>query len=73
MYVQVEAPFPFLCVTEFTPMWVKKHAASKEDKRPDMPTFLASMDAMALAYHAAGVSCLVVVMLGLALCRSRFL
>ncbi len=51
-------------------MWIKKPSVAqvaddddsssaatkaKEGKRPDTPTFLAAMDALALAYHAAGV------------------
>ena len=59
---QVKQPFPFMTASEFIPMWVKKPSKAqeadeqaKDGKRPDTPTFFAAMDAMALAYHAAGV------------------
>ena len=56
--MQVKNPVPFMSATDFWPMWAKiSHPVEKDDdaKKPDLPTFLAAMDAMALAYHAADI------------------
>jgi hypothetical protein len=58
LHLQVKKPVPFMAAADFTPMWAKiSHPAEKEGdtKMPDLPTFLASMDAMAFAYHAADI------------------
>ena len=57
---QIKKPFPFLPVSEFQPSWIKTVKGDKAKDAPavklDMPTFFASLEALALAYHAVGVS-----------------